>query len=184
MARRTKKATLSNSASAQTIDPVNVELEVIKTEPVETKPVETSPVAAKPNDAPTAPVNAPLPVSLLERLERESSDIESGLVTGTVEEMTGKVKALADRKLLALTSTAVDVLGDGMKYGPVKDRVSAAVQVLDRSPATKPQSVFGTEQSIPIEALKGAMAGMALMLKGVSSFNATLRNVSDDSEVK
>ena len=103
---------------------------------------------------------------LVKRLTDEEQSLSHSLATLNPSDSTPSVKAHAERKLLALTPKAIDTLDEGMSCGLLKDRVVAAKEVLDRSPATKQQSIFSSEQTIPIEALTTILQGMANMFKG------------------
>ena len=100
---------------------------------------------------------------LVSKLESESLAVDRQLATLNPTDSLPAVKVHAERKLLALTPQAIDVLGDGMRTGPTKDRVAAASKVLELSPATRVQTTFSSEQSIPVEALKTIFEAMGKM---------------------
>lgn len=103
-----------------------------------------------------------LPSSLVERLRKDEVQANQLLTTGLLEEAVQTVKTSADRKLLSLTSKAVDTLEEVMDTSAPKERIAAATAILDRSPATKQNALAGqSEASIPLDALKGALEGMA-----------------------
>ena len=103
---------------------------------------------------------------LVKRLTDEEQSLSHSLATLNPSDSAPSVKVHAERKLLALTPKAIDTLDEGMSCGLLKDRVVAAKEVLDRSPATRQQSIFSSEQTIPIEALTTILQGMANMFKG------------------
>ena len=117
---------------------------------------------------------------LINRLSDEEAGLSHSLATLNPSDSAVAVKVHAERKLLALTPKAIDTLDEGMSAGLLKDRVVAAKEVLDRSPATRQQSLFSSEQTIPIEALKTILEGMANMFRGAQAQFATPPDASKE----
>ena len=110
---------------------------------------------------------------LLRKIESEGQDVARQLATTNPSDSLAAVRTHSERKLLAMTPRALDVLNEGMEAGQTKDRTLAASKVLDLSPATRIQTVFGSEQTIPIEALTTILQSMANMFRGASVQFAT-----------
>jgi hypothetical protein len=106
--------------------------------------------------------------ALAQKISDEGQSVNQQLATLNPSDAMSSVKVHSERKLLAMTPKALDVLDAGMDAGQSKDRVAAASKVLDLSPATRIQTAFGSEQSIPIEALTTILQGMASMFRGAS----------------
>jgi hypothetical protein len=106
--------------------------------------------------------------ALAQKISDEGQSVNQQLATLNPSDAMSSVKVHSERKLLAMTPKALDVLDAGMDAGQTKDRVAAASKVLDLSPATRIQTTFGSEQSIPIEALTTILQGMASMFRGAS----------------
>jgi hypothetical protein len=124
---------------------------------------------------------------LVNKIESEGRDVASSLATLNPSDSLPLVKLHSERKLLALTPRALDVLDEGMSAGLTKDRVAAASKVLDLSPATRIQTTFGSEQSIPVEALKVIFESMAKMFNARSSFRPSpvadpIRTVKEEAD--
>jgi hypothetical protein len=102
-----------------------------------------------------------LPANLLERLRKDNASSLMLLETASIPDSTQTIKDLSDRKLLSITTKAVDTLEEVLDYGAPKERLAAAEAILDRSPATKPLlAQADASASLPAEALQILMQGM------------------------
>jgi hypothetical protein len=109
---------------------------------------------------------------LVKKIDDEGEVVASQLATLNPSDSLPSVKVHAERKLLALTPKAIDTLDDGMNATTTKDRIAAATKVLELSPATRVQTFFGSEQSVPVEALRSIFESMAKMFKAVQPLPA------------
>ena len=104
---------------------------------------------------------------LVEKLNQENYETQRFLITQPLLDTIEPVKQLAERKLLSLTSKAIDIIEEVADYGAPKERLQAACEILDRSPATKKQDLLlSSDQSFPIEAFKLLVEGMGKMFAG------------------
>ena len=104
-----------------------------------------------------------LPDVLVEKLRKDQHEAYRQLQTASLMDCVQPVKENAERRLLAMTDKAIGVIDEVMDFDAPKERLAAAAEVLDRSPATKPQISQATDNSLPAEALKTLMEGMGKM---------------------
>lgn len=116
------------------------------------------------------------PPSLLERVQRESDDLHRALSGPALpSESLPLAKQASERRLLAMTGTALEVLDDGMSSGPMKDRLPFASKVLELSPATRqqPQGAFGSAGlALPDAAMRQMVEGLHALFEGLAALSS------------
>jgi len=121
--------------------------------------------------------------SLVEKLRKEQFEVNRFLTTNLLDDSLEPVKQMAERKLLALTGPALDVLSDNLDSTDQDVKHRAAIAILDRSPATKPTSLqVPTEHSLPPEALKILMEGMGKMFGSLLDHQPTTLKFAEHPE--
>ena len=123
-----------------------------------------------------------LPPALLNRLRRDEVNSNQLLERGELDDAVKAVRNTAERKLLSITPKAVDTIEEVMDMGGTKERLAAAVAVIEHSPATK-QQVMGSSQeaAIPVEALKGVLEGIGKMFAlGMDHKHSQMRSVAPE----
>lgn len=105
---------------------------------------------------------------LVKKLYKEQIETEKLLACDNLSDALQPVKQNAERKLLALTGPAIDVLGNGLYVGLPADRRASATAILDRSPATKPQLPANvSDQTLPVAAFELLITGLGKLLGSV-----------------
>jgi hypothetical protein len=116
--------------------------------------------------------SASLPPALVSRLAKQEKEVSLSLAT-PLPALDSKqpAKDLADRTLLSLTPKALSTLDEAMDSGLTKDRIQAAKEVLDRSPATKPTLLeSGTAlPQLPPEAVTSLFSGLSRLFQGIGA---------------
>lgn len=107
---------------------------------------------------------APLPSSLLTRLQEDSTYLATPTLPADLPSATRLMREHAQRKLLHLTPTALNRLGDLVASSDEKVSLGAISKVLDKSPATQSDISTLASEALPpeaIEALASALASFA-----------------------
>ena len=108
----------------------------------------------------------PLSDHLVEKLRKEQFEIERFLLTKQPDSALEPTRESANKRLLALTNPAIEVLGQILDQSSNDDtRMKAANSILDRSPATKQVISEQGERALPLEALQILMSGLRGMLE-------------------
>lgn len=111
--------------------------------------------------------SSPNITSLFDRIAADNKAVESSLIRSSPSEATPLVRDAAERKLLSLTSRAIDITEDVMENGQPRERLGAALAILDRSPATKPKDLasLGASITLPASAVESLITGLGSLFK-------------------